>query len=87
MRIMLVTICVLVALVVLVVGASLWNHSQLRRSVLFDRQALFHSSDVFHVVSALKLKPGRSLVSNGVRFNSCFKRLLPQAHTNIMVSQ
>ena len=62
MTIMLVTICVLVAVAFLVVGAHLWNHSKLRRSVLFDRQDLFHSSDAFHVVSAVKLKPDQELL-------------------------
>ncbi len=65
---MLVTICVLVALAVLVVGVHLRNHSQLRRGVLFDRQNLFHSSDAFHVVSALKLKPGQDLLEGVGRY-------------------
>ena len=62
MTILLVTICVFVALTTLVVGIYLWNNFKLRRSVLFDRQDLFHSSDAFHIVSALKLKPGQELL-------------------------
>ncbi|MAQ10838.1 MAG: hypothetical protein CMQ11_13575 [Gammaproteobacteria bacterium] len=68
MRIMLITVCVLVSLVVLIVGSQLWNHSQLRRGVLFDRQDLLHSADVFHVVSALKLKPGQELLEGVGRY-------------------
>jgi hypothetical protein len=68
MTIMLVTICVLIAVAVLVVGAHLWNHSKLRRSVLFDRQDLFHSSDAFHVVSAVKLKPDQELLEAAGRY-------------------
>ena len=48
------------------VGVHLWNHAQLRRDVLFDRQAMFHSSDAFHVVSAISLAPGQDLL-DGVR--------------------
>ena len=59
---MLVALCALLALPVLVVGVHLRKHSQLRRSVLFDRQNLFHGSDAFHVVSALKLEPGQDLL-------------------------
>ncbi len=65
---MLVTICVLVALPILVVGVHLGKHSQLRRGILFDRQNLFHSSDAFHVVSALKLKPGQELLEGVGRY-------------------
>ena len=65
---MLVAVCVLVALAVLVVGVHLRNHSQLRRGLLFDRQNLFHSSDAFHVVSALKLKPGQELLEGVGRY-------------------
>jgi hypothetical protein len=36
--------------------------------VLFDRQDLFHSSDAFHVVSALKLKPGQELLEGVGRY-------------------
>jgi len=68
MRILLVTICSLLALAVLVVGIHLWNQLQLRRGVLFDRQDLFHSSDAFHVVSALKLKPGQELLEGVGRY-------------------
>ena len=53
---------------VLVVGMHLWNQWQLRRGVLFDRQDLFHSSDAFHVVSALKLKPGQELLEGVGRY-------------------
>jgi len=65
---MLITICVLVAFSVLVVGVHLRKHSQLRRGVLFDRQNLFHSSDAFHVISALKLKPGQELLEGVGRY-------------------
>ena len=68
MKILLVTICVLVGLAALVIGIHLRNHSQLRHGVLFDRQDLFHSSDVFHVVSAVKLKPGQDLLEGVGRY-------------------
>ncbi len=68
MRILLVIICSLLALAVLVVGVYLWNHSQLRQNVLFDRQKLFHSSDAFHVVTAVKLKPGQELIEGVGRY-------------------
>ena len=68
MRILLVTICVLLALAALVIGIHLRNHSQLRHGVLFDRQDLFHSSDVFHVVTAVKLKPGQDLLEGVGRY-------------------
>jgi hypothetical protein len=55
-------------LAALVIGIHLRNHSQLRHGVLFDRQDLFHSSDVFHVVTAVKLKPGQELLEGVGRF-------------------
>ena len=58
----------IVAVVFLGLGFHLWNHAQLRRDVLFDRQALFHSSDVFHVVTAISLAPGQELLDGVGRY-------------------
>ena len=58
----------IVAVAFLGLGLHLWNHAQLRRDVLFDRQALFHSSDVFHVVTAISLAPGQKLLDGVGRY-------------------
>ena len=55
-----------IAVAVVGVGVHLWNHAQLRHDVLFDRQVMLHSSDAFHVVSAISLAPGQDLL-DGVR--------------------
>ncbi len=55
-----------IAVAVVGVSVHLWNHAQLRRDVLFDRQTMLHSSDAFHVVSAISLAPGQDLL-DGVR--------------------
>jgi len=60
--VLLLAISGVVVVAILGVGVHLWNHAQLRRDVLFDRQALFHSADVFHVVSAIKLSPDQDLL-------------------------
>lgn len=64
--ILLLVIGSVISVAVVGVGVHLWNHAQLRRDVLFDRQAMFHSSDTFHVVSAISLAPGQDLL-DGVR--------------------
>ena len=68
MTILLVTISLFIVLTVVVIGVHLWNHFNLRRSVLFDRQDLFHSLEAFHIVSALKLKPGQKLLEGVGRY-------------------
>jgi len=52
----------LVALL-LAAGAQHYRYLRTRRDVAFDRQELFHSSSVFHVVMVLALSPGQELLA------------------------
>jgi uncharacterized protein (DUF1330 family) len=57
-------ILLLVVLLGAAVAAMLWQHSRYlhaRRAFAEDQQPLFHSSDVFHVVTFLDLAPGSDL--------------------------
>jgi uncharacterized protein (DUF1330 family) len=59
-------ISVLVLIVLLAIFFQQWRYVGIRRNLAGDRQALFHSGSVFHVVSLLKLAPDQELLS-GVR--------------------
>ena len=52
---------VIVALVAVV--AQEIRYLNKRRNIVHDRQSIFHSSDVFHVATVLKLEPGQELLA------------------------
>ena len=66
MKLLLGLISVLVLIVLLAIFFQQWRYVGIRRNLAGDRQALFHSGSVFHVVSLLKLAPDQELLS-GVR--------------------
>ncbi len=66
MTILLGVIAVVVAIVLVAVVVQELRYLSIRRNLAGDRQSLFHSGSVFHVVSLLKLGPGQELLS-GVR--------------------
>ena len=59
-------ICILFFAALLAVLVQEWRYYRLRRDVVMDRQKLFHSAAVFHVVTALKLTADQDLL-DGVR--------------------
>ena len=66
MKVLFGLISVLVVIVGVAVVVQELRYLGIRRNLAGDRQSLFHSASVFHVVSLLKLAPGEKLLS-GVR--------------------
>ena len=66
MKILLGLISLVVVAVLVAVIVQEWRYLGIRRNLAGDRQSLFHSGSVFHVVSLLKLAPDQELLS-GVR--------------------
>lgn len=66
MKILLGVISVVVVIVLVAVVVQELRYLGIRRNLAEDRQSLFHSGSVFHVVSLLKLAPAQELLS-GVR--------------------
>ena len=66
MKIIFGLIAVMVLVVLLAVIIQEFRYLSIRRNLAGDRQPLFHSGKVFHVVSVLKLAPDQELLS-GVR--------------------
>ena len=53
----------LLAIVLVAIAAQQYRYAKLRDDVVADRQAIFHSSSVFHVVTLLKLSAEQELLS------------------------
>lgn len=66
MKVLFGLIAVLVVIVLVAIVVQELRYLGIRRNLAGDRQSLFHSGEVFHVVSLLKLSPGQQLLS-GVR--------------------
>ena len=66
MKVVLGLISVLVVIVLVAILVQEWRYLSIRRNLAGDRQALFHSGEVFHVVSLLKLARDQELL-RGVR--------------------
>ena len=63
MKLILGLIAVIVLIVLVAIVIQEFRYFRIRRHLAGDRQALFHSDKVFHVVSALKLAPDQELMS------------------------
>jgi hypothetical protein len=57
---------VAIALVLVVVGAAIWQHRRylrIRRRIVGDRQSLIYPSRSFHAVTLVKVHPGKDVVA------------------------
>ena len=57
---------ILLIVVLLAIAGQQYRYLRVRRDIAKDRQALFHSSSVFHAATVVELSPGQELLS-GVR--------------------
>ncbi|MAE95226.1 MAG: hypothetical protein CL910_11250 [Deltaproteobacteria bacterium] len=62
MKILLWTASLLIVVVLLAAAAQTFRYLRTRRDVVADRQELFYSSSVFHVVTLVELAPGQGLL-------------------------
>jgi len=63
MNIVFYTIATLFSVILVGIIAQEWRYYSVRRNTIKDQQNLFHGSNVFHVITALKLAPEQELIN------------------------